>query len=289
MLTPQSSFDGEVVLITGAARGQGAAHAELLAARGASVVLLDGPNTINSVRYPMGTEEQLNDVAAKIRANGGQALAVRGDVRSQEDIDRAVDMGLSEFGRIDGLIANAGIWGEIVSLWEMSEETWADSIDIMLSGAWRSIKAVVPAMKEQGRGSIVIISSVRAMGEGMALGINYAAAKFGLTGVMMSAAMGLGPLNIRVNALAPGFIDTDMHRWPDSMDYMAGRPGGTEEDLVAAGRYYSQLKGRGPIDPLDVARSAAFLLSREADNLTGVIFPVDAGHTILPRVNQNPV
>jgi len=289
MLAPQSTFDGEVVLITGAARGQGAAHAELLAARGAAVVLLDAPKPVGSVKYPVGTEEQLNTVAEKIRANGGQAIGVVGDVRSQRDLDNAVTAGLSHFGRIDGLIANAGIWGEIVTLWEMSEETWADSIDIMLTGCWRSIKAVVPAMKEGGRGSIVLVSSVMGLGEGMALGASYTAAKHGLIGLMHTAAQELGRENIRVNAIAPGFIDTDMHRWQESMDYMAGRPGGTEDDLTNAGRHYAQLKGRGPLDPLDVARSAAFLLSREAENLTGVILPVDAGHTVLPRVNQNPV
>jgi NAD(P)-dependent dehydrogenase (short-subunit alcohol dehydrogenase family) len=285
-----ADFEGEVVLITGAARGQGAAHAELLASRGASVVLFDAPRSPTpSVKYPLGTVAQLNEVAEKIRANGGSALPVEGDVRSQADLDGAVAAAVRQFGRLDGLIANAGIWGELASVWEMSEETWQEILDINLSGCWRSIKAVVPAMIAAGKGSIVVVSSVLGFGEGMALGGNYAASKHGLIGLMMTAALELGPENVRVNAVCPGFIDTDMHRWQDSMDYMAGQPGGNEESLTQAGRYYSNLKGRGPLDASEVAKTAAFLLSAEAAQLTGVILPVDAGHTILPRVNQSPV
>jgi NAD(P)-dependent dehydrogenase (short-subunit alcohol dehydrogenase family) len=284
-----ADFDGDVVLITGAARGQGAAHAQLLAARGAAVVLVDGPGPVRTVKYPLGTAEQMHDVAEKIRADGGRVLVVEGDVRSQADLDGAVDAALYEFGRIDGLIANAGVWGQLDSLWEMSEEAWRDTLDINLSGCWRTIKAVAPVMIERGRGSIVVVSSVLGFGEGMASGSNYAASKHGLIGLTMSAALELGPHNVRVNALCPGFIDTDMHRWQDSMDYMAGRSGGSEEDLTQAGRHYANLKGRGPLQPVEVAKSAAFLLSEEAAHLTGVVIPVDAGHTILPRVNQNPV
>jgi NAD(P)-dependent dehydrogenase (short-subunit alcohol dehydrogenase family) len=282
-------LDEKVVLITGAARGQGAAHAKLLSERGAAVVLLDGPGPTLSTKYEMASGSELQSTADDLRRAGAKVVAVEGDVRSQADIDRAVQAGVAEFGRIDGLIANAGIWSELGRCWEMSEATWLETIDINLSGCWRSIKAVAPGMIEHGHGSIVVISSVVGFGEGIDRGCNYAASKHGMIGLMMTAALELGPLNVRVNAICPGFIDTNMHRWQDAMDFMAGHEGGSEDDLTTAGYCYGILKGRGPLAPDQVSRTAAFLLSDEAESLTGTIVPVDAGHTILPRVNQSPV
>ena len=283
-------FSDKVIFITGAARGQGAAHAKHLASLGAAVVLFDAPQReVRGVKYPLGTSEQLHAVADEIEASGGRALAINGDVRSQEELDQAVVATLQKFGKIDGLITNAGVWGEIDTLWNAAESTWNEVIDINLTGSWRTIKAVAPSMIEREEGSIVIVSSVLGSGEGFALGGSYAVSKHGLTGLMMTAALELGEKNIRVNALLPGMINTDIHRWQDAMDLMGGRPGGNEESLDQAGRYYSALKGRTQLDPIHVARSAAFLLSDDASQLTGVIMPVDAGHTILPRVNQNPI
>jgi NAD(P)-dependent dehydrogenase (short-subunit alcohol dehydrogenase family) len=282
-------FTGKTIFITGAARGQGRAHAELLADRGASVVLFDGPALVASVEYSLGSAKEVEEIASLIRDTGGAAIALQGDVRSQTDLDSAVAEAIGTFGTVDGLVANAGIWGELATVWGLSELAWNDTIDINLSGCWRSIKAVAPGMIAAGRGSIVLTSSVLGHGEGMALGANYAASKHGVIGLMMSAALELGPYGIRVNAICPGHIDTEMHRWQGAMDYVAGHEGGTPEDNERAGHHFGILKGQGPLAPQEVSKAVAYLLSDEASTLTGTILPIDAGHSILPRFNQSPV
>lgn len=282
------TLDGKVALITGAGRGMGASHAKVLAAKGAAVVMLDGPGPVPTAEYAMSTGESIQTGATEIRDNGGRALAIEGDVRSQEDLDGAVAKAVSEFGKLDLLVANAGIWGELAPIWEMSEEAWQETININLSGPWRTVKAAAPSMIENGVGSIVLISSVVGIGEGLPGSANYASAKHGVIGLLRTAAMELGPLNIRVNAVCPGFVRTGLHGWQGAVDLMAGHPGGTEADLIQAGHHYGILKGRGPLEPGHVSETVAFLLSDEAWAVTGTIVPVDAGHTILPRINPSP-
>lgn len=283
-----SDLTDKVVFITGAARGMGASHAKVLASKGASVVLLDAPNPTPTADYLPSTADDLNRVADEVRAAGGNALAVPGDVRSQDDLDNAVAKGISEFGKIDLLVANAGIWGQLAPVWEMTEEQWLETVDINLNGVWRTLKSVTPHMIERGEGSVVLVSSVAGFGEGLPLGSPYSSAKHGVLGLMRTAAMELGPLNIRVNAITPGFIRTGLHGWQGAVDLMAGHPNGTQEDLVQAGHHYGILKGRGPLEPIHVSEAVAYLLSDAAWAVTGTILPIDAGHTILPRVNQSP-
>lgn len=280
---------GRTALITGAGRGQGAAHARELASRGAAVVLFDGPRDIASVKYPMATATQTEAVAEEIRRDGGRALAITGDVRSRADLDRAVAAGEAEFGPVDMLIANAGIWGEIAPLWETSETAWTETVDVNLTGAWNSVQAVVPRMVERQTGSIVLVSSVVGLDEGMTGSAPYSITKHAIIGMMRTAALELGPHGIRVNAICPGFIDTDMHHWQDAYNLMAGHANGSPADLEPAARSYGILKGNKGISAEEVSRTVAFLFSEAASMLTGVIMPVDAGHSIMSRVNQSPV
>lgn len=280
---------GSTALVTGAGRGQGAAHARELAARGAAVVLFDGPGPVQSVKYPLATAEQTEEVAADIRHNGGRAVAVAGDVRSREDLARAVKVAEEEFGPVDMAVANAGIWGEIASIADTTPTAWDETIGINLTGAWNTVQAVIPGMIERKTGSIVLVSSVLGLDEGMEGGGPYSVAKHGIIGLLRNAALELGPHGITVNAICPGFIDTDMHHWQDAYDVMSGQPGGTVDDLYQAARHYAILRGNAGIRPEQVSKTVAFLLSKEADILTGVIMPVDAGHSIMNRVNQSPI
>ncbi len=281
-------LDGKVALITGAGRGMGASHAEVLAREGADVVLLDAPSSIPTAEYAMATKKDLQRTVAAVEQHDRRAIAVEGDVRSQADLDRAVERGVSEFGKVDFLVANAGIWGQLAPITEMTEEAWQETVDINLTGIWRSVKAVAPHMIERREGAIVLISSISGL-EGQALSANYSSAKHGVIGLMRSAALELGPHNIRVNAICPGFINTPIHHWQGAYDLLAGHAGGTAEDRDAAARFYGILAGRGPLDSSHVSNSVLFLLSSDSSEITGLELPVDAGHMVLPHFNPAPV
>ncbi|MEU6643624.1 mycofactocin-coupled SDR family oxidoreductase [Saccharomonospora sp. NPDC046836] len=279
--------EGKVALVTGAARGMGASHAVTLAREGADLVIFDCPGELPTVPYGLGTREELDQVAAEVEKLGRRAVVVEGDVRSQADLDRAVETAISEFGRLDQLVANAGIW-TLAPSWEMSDDQWQETIDVNLTGTWHSVKAVFPHMRERETGSIVLISSINGI-EGLPGAINYCAAKFGVLGVMKTTAMEGGPFNIRCNAILPGFISTPIHKWQGAYDFLAGKPGGTDADRLAAAPYYGVLKGRGPLDPVNVSNAVLYLLSDEAKDVTGIELPIDAGHTALPHFNPAPV
>jgi SDR family mycofactocin-dependent oxidoreductase len=281
-------IEGKVALVTGAGRGMGASHAEVLAREGADVILLDAPSSIPTAEYAMSTKADLERTVAAVEQHDRRAVAVEGDVRSQADLDKAVAQGISEFGKIDFLVANAGIWGTLAPITEMSEEAWQETVDINLTGVWHSVKAVAAHMIERREGAIVLISSISGL-EGQALSANYSSAKHGVIGLMRSAALELGPHNVRCNAICPGFINTPIHHWQAAYDLLAGHPGGTAEDREAAARFYGILAGRGPLDPSNVSNAVLFLLSDESSEITGLELPVDAGHMVLPHFNPAPV
>lgn len=280
-------LEGKVALVTGAARGQGRAEAVALAHDGASVVCLDiGGTAVGSIEYDMASEADLNDTVALAQKAGGTAVAVVGDVRSQADLDGAVATALAEFGGLDIVVANAGVWG-LADLWEITEEQWADTQDIVLAGVWRTVKAAAPHLIAQRSGAIVLTSSVNGL-EGGARFAHYTAAKHGVLGFMRAAAQELAPHNIRVNAVCPGFMDTRMNMWQGAYDMMAGRPGGTPEDRVASAYHWSALAGRGALPADAVADAVRWLASDGARHVTGVALPVDGGHLVLPGFNTAP-
>ena len=280
-------LDGQVVLITGGARGQGRAHAIASAREGADVVVIDVAAPIDTVEYPLASPTDLAETVEAVGATGRRALALTADTRHQDELDRAVDAALEEFGRIDALVANAGIWTR-APFWTMPESVWQQTIDVNLSGAWRSAKAVTPHMIERGTGSIVLIASVAAK-EATADQANYAAAKHGLLGLMKSIAAELAPHGIRCNALCPGAVDTPMTNNAANWDRYAGHAGGTVDDMMEAGYRYHALKGMSWLPPEAIADAALFLNSRGASAITGVAVPVDAGHLLLPGQNPDPV
>src|SRR5215471_13827431 len=276
-------LDGKVAFITGGSRGQGRAHAVTCAREGADVIVIDIAEQLATVPYRLATADDLDETVKLVEAHGRRALAIKADVRSQRQLDDAVAAGIAELGKIDILIANAGIW-TMASFWELTSEQWDEMIGVNLTGVWKAAKAVAPHMIERRSGSIVITASVNALEAGQYTA-HYVAAKHGLIGLMRNVALELAPYGIRCNAISPGAVKTPMTNHQAAWDMFAGHPGGTEEDMTEVGHHYTLLAGTSRLDPQDVANAAVYLNSDLASKVTGVTIPVDAGHLTLSGYN----
>jgi SDR family mycofactocin-dependent oxidoreductase len=199
-----------VAFITGAARGQGRAHAVRLASEGADIIAIDICQPISdTITYPLGTAEELAETVRQVEATGRKVLSRSVDIRDLAALQQLVADGIEQFGRLDIVVANAGVlsWGRI---WEMSEEQWDTVIDVNLNGTWRTIRAAVPAMIEAGNGGSIIIVSSSAGLKATPGNAHYAASKHGLTSLTNSLALEAGEFGIRVNSIHPYSIDTPM-------------------------------------------------------------------------------
>ncbi|NLY44238.1 MAG: 3-oxoacyl-[acyl-carrier-protein] reductase [Clostridiaceae bacterium] len=242
-------LNGKTAIVTGAGRGIGRATALKLAQEGANVVI----NYSSSEAGAYETAEEINKMGAK-------AIVCKGDVRSIEEVKAVVQKAVEEFGTVDILVNNAGITRDTLIL-RMTEKDWEDVLDVNLKGAFNFIKAVTKIMMKQRSGMIVNVSSVVGVA-GNAGQANYCASKAGLIGLTKSVARELAPRGICCNAVAPGFIESDMtDKLPDSMkeEYMRNIP----------------LKRFGT--PEDVANVIAFLVSEDAKYITGQVIHIDGG------------
>jgi SDR family mycofactocin-dependent oxidoreductase len=282
-----ADLTGKTALVTGAARGQGRAHALTLARNGADVIAIDIADQIATTPYQLATMNDLRVTAKEIESLGRRVLAIQADVRSQEELDDAVARGLAEFGGIDIVIANAGILG-VGSFWELTEDQWSDVVDTDLSGVWRTAKAVAPHLIERRSGSIVMTSSINGFEPAMVYA-HYTAAKLGVIGLMRSVALELAQFGVRCNAVCPGVVDTEMVNWQGVYDMMAGHENGSRDEANGALGHFHALKGAGFLDPQRVADAALWLVSDGASAVTGTAVPVDAGHLTLPGFNPAPV
>jgi SDR family mycofactocin-dependent oxidoreductase len=217
-------LDGRVAFITGAARGQGRAHAIRLAGEGADIIAIDicGPIS-DTITYPLGTSEELAETVRAVEATGRKVLAREVDIRDLAALQQVVADGVEQFGRLDILVANAGVlsWGRI---WEMSEEQWDTVIDVNLNGTWRTVRAVVPAMIEAGNGGSIIIVSSSAGLKATPGNAHYAASKHGLVALTNSLALEAGEFGIRVNSIHPYSIETPMVEKEAMMAIFAKHP-----------------------------------------------------------------
>ncbi len=274
------SLEGKVALVTGAARAQGRAHAITLAREGADVLLGDIGHDVDGLKYSLGTRAELEQTVKEVKALGRRAVWRLTDVRSQESLDALVSAGLAEFGHIDIAIANAAVF-DAGPIWELTEQQWANVMETNLGGVWRTAKSVIPKMIAHGGGAIVMISSVNGLEVNVGHG-HYAAAKHGVIGLMKTVALEGAPLGIRCNAICPGFVKSGMTTFQEQLDKYAGHPGGTEADLEHAGRSYHPTRDLTWLDPQRIADVAKFLVSDDAEAVTGIAVPVEAGHLLMP-------
>lgn len=269
----------KVVFITGAARGQGRAHAVRFAEEGADVIAFDLCGQLDSVAYPMATPEDLDETVRLVEKTGRRIVAERGDVRDRDRLAAALDRGIAEFGRLDFVLANAGI---LPAAGEQSGAITAftDAIAVMLNGVYFTIDAALPALLRNPDGGAIVITSSAAgftsvstefgtMSHGAA---GYTAAKHGVIGVMRHFARSLAEKNIRVNSVHPGGVATPMVL--------------NEAMAEWAGRHPSFSDAQRPLlalpmmEPGDVSEAMVYLCGPSGRYLTGVALPLDAGQTL---------
>jgi SDR family mycofactocin-dependent oxidoreductase len=270
------SLDGQVVLVTGAARGQGRAHAVRLAEEGADVIALDIAAPIETVPYALATEADLEQTADLVRAVGRQVHAAVADVRDQAALDVAVSAALERFGRLDIVVANAGVISYNYT-WEMSEQQWRDVIDVNLTGVFHTVKATVPAMLTGGRGGAIVLTSSVLGFKGTTAASSYVATKHAVNGLTRSLATELGPHRIRVNSVNPSNVATDMVLNPTTLglfrpDLDTPTPEDVKEAMTAMHPFPVPW-----VEPVDVSNAVLFLVSDAARYISGVSLPVDAG------------
>ncbi|MFD2572074.1 mycofactocin-coupled SDR family oxidoreductase [Spirosoma soli] len=262
-----SDLQGKVAFITGAAHGQGRAVALALAAEGVHIVAFDLAKTLTYPGYAMGSTGELDTLKAECEALGVQCLPATGDVRSDDDIRRAVAAAQQLFSRIDILFNNAGICAYGL-VHELPEEEWDAMLDINLKGAWLVARRVIPLMMDQKAGVIINNSSIAGL-RGMNRLSHYAASKWGLVGLTKSWAIELAPYNIRVNSIHPTGVNTPMN------DGLAELEGTTTQEI--AERSAGNLLPVPWVEPEDVSGMVLYLVSDKARYVTGSQFVLDAG------------
>ncbi|MDH2416147.1 mycofactocin-coupled SDR family oxidoreductase [Nocardioides sp. CER19] len=280
-------FDDQVVLITGAARGQGRAHAVGFAEQGASIVALDACAPVDGIRYALASKEDLAETADLVKRAGGEILTRIADVRAQSDLDEAVSEALAAFGRIDHVIANAGVFSHAPKTWEMTEETWTTTVDIDLNGVWRTCKAAIPAMIEGGRGGSITITASSNGYRGEHGHPAYNASKLGIVALMRVLAAELGEHSIRVNTIHPTTVKTPL-MWNDELVSIFA-PGETTR-TISIDDWWEGMVGMnilpiGAMEAEDITRVVQFLASDAGRYITASEIPIDAGY-IMKMGNQ---
>lgn len=264
------ALEGRVAFITGAARGQGRAHAVKLASEGADIIAVDLCEQIAGVPYPLATPEDLEATVKLVEDAGARIVARRADVRDRAALKAALAEGISTLGRLDIVIANAGIAPM------MGGNAWQDVIDVNLTGVYHTVDVAMRPLIKQGEGGAVVLTSSVAglvgIGAPIAGSLGYTAAKHGIVGLMRAYANFLAAYNIRVNSVHPAGVDTPMIDNDFTRSWLEGM---AQQQMGGP-----DMSNALPVEVLqaeDVANAVFWLVSDEARYITGVALPVDAG------------
>ena len=271
--------DGKVAFITGAARGQGRAHAVRLAQEGADIVAIDlADNPYGWLPYEPGTMADLAETVRLVEQEDRRIIARQADVRDRPAMQEVIDEAVSEFGHIDVVCANAGISPMGPKSWQITQEQWDDVIGVNLTGVWNTTAVVIPHMIERGKGGSIIITTSGAALRAVPNLSDYCATKAGVLGYMRSLALEVGRYRIRVNAIAPCTVDTPMVQ--HEALYHLFRPDlaePTRDDVIEVMKGRVSLLPEPWIEAVDIANAALWLASDEARYVTGIVLPVDLG------------
>jgi len=272
-------FEGRVALITGAARGQGRSHAVRFAEEGADIIAVDICDQIDCVGYPMATRKDLDETANLVEKTGRRIVAERGDVRDFERLKTIVANGVAELGRVDFVLANAGI-APLVGEQRHDIVAYVDVVDVMLNGVYYTIEATLPALLDHGDGGAIVITSSTAglnslcptfsvRSHGFA---GYHAAKHGVVGLMRDYATSVAEKSIRVNSVHPTGVATPMLLNEPAAQHMAEHPEGNSA--------FENLLPVALIEPADVSEAMVYLCGQFGRYITGITLPVDGGLTV---------
>jgi SDR family mycofactocin-dependent oxidoreductase len=270
-------LDGKVAFITGAARGQGRSHAVLLAEEGADIIGVDICADIDTCNYPLATEDDLDETVRLVEKTGQQMVGRTADVRDMGALRGALDAGLEQFGRLDIVLANAGISNYQRAPYERSEQAWQDTIDVCLTGVWNTLQVTAPALIDGDRGGAIVITASTAGTRVSTTNFDggfdaYTAAKAGLVGLMRSYAGRLGRHNIRVNTIHPTTTETPLGRDDRYIGWAM------DETEIMASEFNHALPIMS-VEAIDISRGVLYLVSDDGRYVTGQTLHVDAGNS----------
>lgn len=262
--------DGKVVLVTGAARGMGRAHALRLAEEGADLVLVDIAGPVEGINYPMSSAEDLAKTADEVAALGRRVVSGAVDVRDGETLARFVDDAAGQLGGLDAAVANAGVI--TAGTWDRTTaQDWRTVVDINLIGVWNTDRAAIPHLLKRGGGSLINISSAAGI-QGFPLTLPYTASKHAVVGLSQSLANELASRSIRVNTVHPTGVPTGL-QLPELHEMLSGE----HADL---GAIYQNAMPVDMVETTDVSNGVLYLVSDESRYVTGTQLKIDAGVTI---------
>jgi SDR family mycofactocin-dependent oxidoreductase len=270
-------LDGRVALITGAARGMGRSHAVRLAEEGADIIAVDICRQIEAVAATLASPADLAETVRLVEAQGRRGVARMADVRDRGELREAVAAGVSELGRLDVVVVNAGTFA--VRLDQPTDdagraEIWDVTLDINLTGAWNTIEVAAPFVIEGGRGgSVVVISSTAALQTVANDDVGFTAytvSKWGVTGLMKMSAGDLAKHDIRVNAVHPSGVNTPLTQSEAVREYWDHHP----ELAEHTAKVYL------PVEEIDISEAVVYLASDASRAVSGISLPVDAGSSV---------